>query len=242
MQETSSHVREKDRGNVSFFVKPLILTIVLASSLAIIHLSPLGHYLAPSNIHVLKDRLAGFHALAPIIFLAAGAVIVAMGAPRSIISILGGMVFGFLGGTLLSLAAALLGSIAIFWLTRALGRPLFCQRAGQRLKALEGHIEQNGFLVVILLRQLPLTCMLVNVLIGLTSVNTIIFILGSVVGLLPEAAIFSLFGSSVRGSFVLRVSMASFFLILFVLFLRIYYRSSPFAKELSQKLIRDKAD
>jgi hypothetical protein len=56
------------------------------------------------------------------------------------------------------------------------------------------------------------------------------------VGFLPETIIFTLFGSSLRESFALRVSIAAFLLILFVLLVRMYYRNSPLAKKLTQRM------
>jgi uncharacterized membrane protein YdjX (TVP38/TMEM64 family) len=229
------------RGNERYILKTLLFVILLTVSLAVVRFSPLGYYLNPSHMHLLRDKLSGFHSMAPLIFFSGGALLIAMGVPRSIISILGGMVFGFFAGTFLSLSAALTGSVVIFYFARLFGRPFFRQKFGQRLKAIEGYLEKHGFLVVILIRQLPLPCMLVNVLIGLTSVNTAVYMLGSIIGLLPEAAIFALFGSSVREGFTLRVLMASISMILLVSSLKIYFRRSPMAKELSEKLTKDKA-
>ena len=241
LPEPSSGSDPDNRESIRNIIKTIMLVVLLTGSLALIRFSPLGYYLDPSHLHLLQDKLAGFHSLAPVIFFAAGALLIAMGAPRSIIHILAGMVFGFFAGMFVSIAAAFSGSIVIFWLTRLLGRPLFRQKIGHRLKVLEGHLENNGFLVIVILRQLPLTSMIVSILIGLTSVNTTVFILGSIAGLLPEAVIFSLFGSSVREGFALRVSVASILLVLLIISIRVYFRRSPLARELSQKLTREKA-
>jgi uncharacterized membrane protein YdjX (TVP38/TMEM64 family) len=229
-----------EKENIRDIIKTILLVIVLSGSLAVVRFSPIWYYLDPSHISLLQDKLAGFRSMAPFIFFAGAALLIAMGVPRTIFSVLGGMAFGFLTGTLLAIAAAFAGSVAIIWLTRFLGRPLFHRKIGHRLKAIEGRLEDNGFLAVLILRQLPLPSILVNVLIGLSSIDSKAFIFGSLLGLIPEAAIFALFGSSVRGDFALRVSMASLFLILLVLIIKTYFRRSPLAKELSQKLTRDK--
>ena len=161
---------------------------------------------------------------------------ISLGVPRSLVSILGGVVFGLWLGIVLALAAALLGSVAIFSLTRVLGRPLFKQKIGAYQKIIAQYSKSNGFLLVILLRQLPLTCILVNVLIGLAPITTGVFLLGSIVGLLPETVIFALYGSSLQTGFVLRISVASFLLVLLVLLVRIYYQRSALAREISRKL------
>jgi len=228
------------RENTRDIIKTLLLVAVIAGSLAAVRFSPVWYYLDRSHIYILREELTAFHSLAPFVFLACGALVIAMGVPRTIISILGGMVFGFLSGTILATAAAFAGSVVVIWITRVLGHPLFHQRIGHRLKAIEGHLRNNGFVLVLILRQLPLPSMLINVLIGLSSIRTSAYVLGSMIGLVPEAAVFALFGSSVRGDFALRVSLASLCLIALIIVIKIYFRKSPLARELSQKLTRDR--
>ena len=240
LQEPYSEPASGKRENTRDIIKTLLLVILLTGSLTVLRFSPRWYYLDPSYISLLQDKLAGFRSMAPFVFFAGGALLIAMGVPRTIFSFLGGMVFGFLTGTFLAIAAAFAGSVVIIWLTRFLGRPLFHQKIGHRLKAIEGRLEDNGFLVVLILRQLPLPSILVNVLIGLSSINSTAFIFGSLLGLIPEAAIFALFGSSVREDFALRISLASLSLIVLIIFIKIYFRYSPLARELSQKLTRDK--
>ena len=240
LQEPYSEPASGKRENTRDIIKTLLLVILLTGSLTVLRFSPIWYYLDPSHISLLQDKLAGFRSMAPFVFFAGGALLIAMGVPRTIFSVLGGMVFGFLTGTFLAIAAAFAGSVVIIWLTRFLGRPLFHQKIGHRLKAIEGRLEDNGFLVVLILRQLPLPSILVNVLIGLSSINSTAFIFGSLLGLIPEAAIFALFGSSVREDFALRISLASLSLIVLIIFIKIYFRYSPLARELSQKLTRDK--
>ena len=216
--------------------KAMLLAVFLVAALAMIRFSPLGSYLKISNISTLQQRLAEFNHWAPVVFLLAGAALISLGVPRSLVSILGGVVFGLWLGIVLALAAALLGSVAIFSLTRVLGRPLFKQKIGAYQKIIAQYSKSNGFLLVILLRQLPLTCILVNVLIGLAPITTGVFLLGSIVGLLPETVIFALYGSSLQTGFVLRISVASFLLVLLVLLVRIYYQRSALAREISRKL------
>jgi len=216
--------------------KALLLAALLITVLAMVRFSPLGEYLKVSNIKALQQELAEFGALAPLVFLIGGAVVIMIGVPRSVVSILGGLVFGIWGGILLALMAALLGSTFIFLLTKWLGRPLFRQKVGEYLKVLENHTKTDGFLMVIIMRQLPLTSLLINVLIGLTSISMGIFLLGSIVGLLPETIIFALFGSSLQQSFVLRVSIASTFWIILILVIRFFFRRSPLAQSVVQKI------
>ena len=217
-------------------IKAVLLVILLVTALASVHFSALGQYLKISNLEILQQKLEDFKGLAPVIFLIGGAVLITLGTPRSVVSILGGLVFGFLGGILLALLSSLLGSTMIFGLTKWLGRPLFKQKVGEYLKAIENHTKTDGLLLVIIMRQLPLTSLLINVLIGLTSISWAIFMLGSIIGLLPETIIFALFGSSLQESFVLRVSVASSLWIILILSIRLFFRHSPLAQALVRKL------
>lgn len=216
--------------------KALLLAVLLVTVLAVVHFSPLGDQFKVSNIDILQKKLSEFGGLAPFIFLIGGAFVITLGVPRAVVSILGGLAFGLFGGILLALCAALLGSTIIFLLTKLLGRPLFKQKVGGYLKAIENHTKADGFLMVIILRQLPLTSLLINVLIGLTSISIGIFILGSIIGLLPEIIIFALFGSSLQENFVLRVSIASTLWIILILAVRLFFRRSPLAQSIAQKL------
>ena len=217
-------------------IKALILTAFLVVSFALIRFSPLADYLKISKIDYFQQKLAEFQGWAPVAFLLGGAVLISLGVPRSLTSIIGGMVFGPFHGLVLAMGSALLGSMPIFFLTKVLGRPLFRQKVDKYLKIIENNSRYNSILMVILLRQLPLTCLFVNVLIGLTPISMISFLLGSVVGLLPETIIFTLFGSSVQGSFVWRVSLASILLILLALVVKTFYQRSPLIQELTYKL------
>lgn len=217
-------------------LKAILLAAILITVLAFVRFSPLGGYLKISNIETLQQKLSEFGGLAPAVFLFGGALVITLGVPRSVVSILGGMVFGLFWGIILALLSALLGSTVIFLLTKWLGRPLFKQKVGEYLKAIEHHTRTDGFLMVIILRQLPLTSLLINVLIGLTSISMSMFVLGSIVGLLPETIIFALFGSSLQERFVLRVSIASTLWILLIIAIRLFFRRSPLAQSVIRKL------
>ena len=216
--------------------KAIFLAALLIGVLALVRFSPLGEHFKVANIEVLQQKLSGFGTLAPLVFLIGGALVITIGVPRAVVSILGGLAFGLFWGILLALAAALLGSTIVFLLTKWLGRPLFKQKVGAYLKAIEDHTQTDGFLMVIILRQLPLTSLVINVLIGLTSISMGIFVLGSIVGLLPETIIFALFGSSLHESFIMRVSIASTLWILLIVLGRLFYRYSPLAQSMVRKL------
>ena len=237
--ESAAPEQKEFRKNL---LKAILLAVMVITVLAFVRFSPLGAYLKVSNIEFLQHKLSEFGGLAPAVFLFGGALAITLGIPRSVVSILGGLAFGLFGGILLALLSALLGSMVIFLLTKWLGRPLFKQKVGEYLKAIEDHTKTDGFLMVIILRQLPLTSLLINVLIGLTSISMGIFVLGSIVGLLPETIIFALYGSSLHESFILRVSIASTLWILLIVLIRLFFRRSPLAQSMVRKFKAIRSD
>ncbi len=237
--KTAENAAETSMQNEEYrknLFKAILMVTLLVTVLTIVRFSPLGAYLKISNIEMLQQNLHEFRGLAPLVFFVGGALLIILGTPRSVVSILGGLVFGLFGGILLALLSALLGSMIIFLLTKWLGRPLFKQKVGGYLKVIEDHTKTDGFLLVIIMRQLPLTSLLINLLIGLTSVSLGIFLLGSIIGLLPETIIFALFGSSLQDGFVLRVSIASSLWVILILIIRLFFRLSPLAQIIAQKL------
>lgn len=215
-------------------LKAAALAAGLACSLALITFSPLGRYCNPANIGLLKDRLSLYHAWAPWLFFLGGSALVAMGVPRLSICTLGGMLFGFAWGALLGNMVSLLGSAVIYFSTRYLGRPLLRQKLNRTITAIDEQVKGHECMIVILLRQLPMPCMGISAILGLSSVSNGAFFAGSLISMFPQSAVFALFGSGVHGQFGVRVSIASTLLVILTLCLRVWYRKFPFMQKLSR--------
>jgi len=194
--------------------RTLILIAILCGLLGLTHFSGLGNYLDPRHLPFLREQLVGLPPLAAkTLFVAGGALLILAGVGRNAVSLAGGIIYGAGWGAVYSVLAALLGSLPVFGLVRALGRPFFPGRIGAYLESADRLVTRNGFLAVILIRQLPLACLLVNVLIAVTRVRTAQFIAGSLVGFLPEALVFALYGSSAQEGFCTRAAIASILLL-----------------------------
>ncbi len=208
----------------------LLLALVLSSVLAIVHFSGLKEYLHPDKIPLLQEKLAALpEFMGRLLFIAGGALVIVCGLGRSAVSLVSGVLYGPVWGAVYSVLAALSGSIVIFAFFRLLGRPLFLDRISGYVEKADKLVARNGFLAVILIRQLPLACLLVNILLALTRVSLVEFVCGSVVGFLPEAIVFALYGSSAQSGFFSKVAIASILLVVVVIGM----------KFLSQKLNRE---
>lgn len=129
-------------------------------------------------------------------FLAAGAVITAVGLPRQIVAFFGGYAFGMVIGTVLAAAATLGGCILAFFYARLFGRSVVRRMFPEKLKRFDNFVQNAPFSMTLLIRLLPVGSNLItNLVAGVSKIPRSKFFAGSFVGYLPQALIFALAGS-----------------------------------------------
>lgn len=180
-------------------VRGELMLALLAAVMALIFFSPARHYL--THFRELNDHIQQAGALAPLLFLLTTAVLVSVGVPRLVFCPLSGMAFGFLPGLLIGQVGTLIGYYGLFLFVRWGGRS-FVLRHAQKLPGFTRLVRRPGMVSVIIARQLPVHGMLVNILLGLSPVRHRSFLIGTALGLLPEAIPCTLAGSgAVQPSF-----------------------------------------
>jgi len=131
-----------------------------------------------------------------ILFLGVGIFFTAVGLPRQAVAFLAGYAFGITLGTAISVAAAALGCIVTFTVSRYLVRDLVIHRFPEKLRRFDAFLSENTFTTTILIRFLPLgSNVLTNMLAGVSSVKIFPFVSGSAVGYIPQMLIFAIAGS-----------------------------------------------
>jgi len=141
------------------------------------------------------------------LFLAIGAVLTALGFPRQAVCFLGGYAFGFDFGTLLSLAASLGGCVLAFLYARLLGRSFVQGRFPDRIRRVDDFLRANPFSMALLVRLLPVGSNVVtNLAAGVSGVRTLPFLAGSLIGYVPQTAIFALLGSGIHFDPMMRIA------------------------------------
>lgn len=136
--------------------------------------------------------------------------------PGSILVMVGGVIFGPLWGTMLSLCAATTASALSFLLARWLGRDLLLKYAGHSatFQAIERGMARNGSDFLILTRLVPLfPYNIQNYAYGLTAIPFWSFTLISALTTLPGLFIYTLMASElvregITLGFVLKLSLA----------------------------------
>lgn len=172
-------------------VRLALLAVVLLSLLLVVRSA--GGLSRDAIARVVAD--AG--AWGPVVFVALYVVLTVAMVPGSIITAAGGVLFGAIAGTALSVTGATGGAVAAFLLARRLGREQVEQLAGKRIGRLDAWLERRGFSAVLYLRLIPVFPFNVtNYVVGVTAVDLRSYTLGTALGMIPGAYAFSAIGGN----------------------------------------------
>jgi uncharacterized membrane protein YdjX (TVP38/TMEM64 family) len=181
-------------------LKPYLRGLVLIASFV-----ALGYLVKVSGLSGLFDQawidseIRGRGLSGEILYLVIGAVLTAIGFPRQAVCFLGGYAFGFGYGTALSLAASLGGCVLAFFYARLMGRAFVQQRFPDRIRRVDDFLHANPLSMTLLVRLLPVGSNVVtNLAAGVSGVNALPFLVGSLLGYLPQTVIFALLGSGIH--------------------------------------------
>lgn len=199
----------------------------LIASLALlgyaIRASDIGHHLDAAWI----DAYVRGHGLGgEALFLLLGGLATAVGFPRQIVAFLGGYAFGVAMGTLLGAIATLLGCVLAFGYARLLGRGWLRSRLGERAGRFGRFIHDHPFSMTMLVRLLPVgNNLATNLAAGVSGIRSTPFILGSLLGYVPQTLVFALVGSGAHIAPAIRLVLAvALFLISGALGAYLYHR------------------
>lgn len=122
------------------------------------------------------------------------AALAAVGVPRLILCSAAGLTFGAAIGLVVGHLAILAGSYALFLAARAMGPERILAR-WSRLDRFVDAASRHGITSVLLIRQLPLPSFHVNLLLALAPLRHRHFLIGSLLGFLPEGVPATLIGA-----------------------------------------------
>lgn len=173
----------------------LILLAIAAAAFVLLYFTPVGEI--TRDIHKLRAFLAGDDFWAEATYAAIVTALVALGAPRLIFYVLGGLAFGFWQGLLLAQVGSLVGSYITFCAVRSGGRGWLKERFGNHRFVGKAFRVRSSVKAVALIRQLPISSVMINSGLALSQVNSRVFLVGSFLGYLPQGVIATLIGSGV---------------------------------------------
>ena len=188
--------------------------VFLATLVAVGYLLESGVVGGMLSEHWIDQEVRGKGVSGELLFVAVGGLATALAAPRQIVSFLGGYAFGLGLGMALALAATEFGCMLAFFYARVIGRPLGAKRLGARVRRLEDFLAANPFSMTLLIRLLPVgSNFATSLAAGVSRVPAGPFLLGSLVGYLPQTFVFTLAGSGVEVGGGLRLAFAVVFFV-----------------------------
>ena len=166
----------------------LLLSVVFGITLVVIYREQL-------DAEALRAWLEGAGAAAPLLFMLIYIVGTVLFFPGSVLTLLGGALFGPVLGTFYNLTAATLGAMLSFLVARYLASEWVMARTGGRLKQLVNGVESEGWRFVAFVRLVPLFPFnLLNYALGLTRINFTQYSIATYVCMLPGAIAYTYLG------------------------------------------------
>ncbi len=179
-------------------VKPKFLALLLASIIIIclFFFTPLKTVFNPMAF---KNFIGQYEGYVEVIFIAIYTVLTVIGVPGTVLTIVGGCLFGIWYGTLISIISSTLGALCAFWAARYLFRDSAQRRFGKnkRLIKFQQAVLEQPFNFVLTTRLIPISPYnLVNYLFGLTSINWLDYTFATFIGVIPGSLAYSWIGKS----------------------------------------------
>lgn len=158
----------------------------------LIRWTPFADYLNEEYIVATLGRLRRAW-WSPLLLVALYAGISPMGLPVSPILLGGGVVFGFVTGSLYNMVGLVVGAALSYYVAKLLGRDFIVHITGQRLRRVERLFQRHGFWPLVQTRFLPIPFAVVNYGAALAGITPSRFLLATAVGLVPATVMHTYF-------------------------------------------------
>jgi len=187
-------LKESSTRNITgSYLRMVGFFLFFALCIAILHFTPIKGYITDlQNLKAFVNETTGHWGI--LLYVALTSLSIFLGVPRLPFCVLGGMLFGFINGLLFSQIATMAGSYGPYLLGRYCAHD-WIKRKITRLNWNRVHFDNPTVMDVFLFRQIPVWGLLLNLFIGSMKVSHMQFMLGSLLGFLPQAIIFTLMGS-----------------------------------------------
>ena len=174
--------------------------VVLVAGLALFFVFDLGRFLSLEALKLHREALQmwvleyGF--LAALVYAAIYALAVSFSVPgATIITIAGGFLFGPWLATIYVVTAATVGATAVFLAAKFALGDFLRERAGSAIERMEAGFRENEVSYMLILRLVPLfPFWLVNLVPAFLGVRTGVYVLCTLVGIIPGSFVYTLVG------------------------------------------------
>jgi uncharacterized membrane protein YdjX (TVP38/TMEM64 family) len=187
--------------------KRLIPVLVLLGGLVAFFVLGLERYVSFDTLRDNRQALLAWvqdhRGLAALVYMAIYATAIAFSLPGgAVLSITGGFLFGAIWGTGYIVISATLGASVLFLIAKtSLGDPLRA-RAGPWLQKMQAGFQENALSYLLVLRLVPLfPFFVVNLVPAFLGVTLSTYVLGTFVGIIPGAFVYSSVGAGLGSVF-----------------------------------------
>ena len=187
---TENGAKGAGMASTGAWIKAFALVAFVVVAIVAVRYTPVRDYLDVKSLGEILDR-AGLWA--PLVFIVIYAAGVCLFVPGTLLTAIGGAIFGPYWGFVFVWIAAMFGATGAFFIGRTLGREFATSLIGDRLKKYDDAIARNGFATVLYLRLVYFPFTPLNFGMGLTAVRFRDYFWGTGLGILVGTFIFTFF-------------------------------------------------
>lgn len=150
-----------------------------------------------TNYELLREFIAAHFVVALVIYMLVYVVMVALSLPGGLVlTVTGGLLFGWLAGAVATVVGATLGATAIFLIAKSSLGEALANKAGAWLSKLRDGFKENALSYLLFLRLVPaFPFWLVNLAPALLGVTLRTYVIGTAIGIIPGTLAFSVAGA-----------------------------------------------
>lgn len=168
--------------------KFIVLCVFFLLIVVLYIFTPIHDTFSRENLENTQQWIQGKKTLAPLLFIGLYIVTAVLLIPVSILTILGGLLFGVWQGLFLVIFASNTAAFLAFCIARFLGRETIQKLLKTKFSRLKEKIRTQGFYVVLWLRLIPLMpYSILNYVLGITEIKLKDYVLASFLGMFPAS-------------------------------------------------------
>lgn len=201
--------KKSKKSKKAIVIKFVIMIVVLLSVILAFRVFGLGKFL---NKEYVTQSIEAAGPYGPALFMAVYALATILFIPGTPLTIAGGAIFGPTYGTAYVIVGATVGAGIAFLFSRFFGEEFIAGYVEKKFKALkewDNQIEENGFIVMLILRFVPIFPFNgLNFAMGLTKMKFRDYALGTFLGIIPGTFVYSFLGGSLANLNIWQIVLA----------------------------------
>lgn len=144
----------------------------------------------------IKGILNSFGVFAPVVFILLFTIVPLTLFPDAILAVAGGLMFGLTKGFIYTMMGALCGATLAFYISRVLGRSFVKKIIKHDIADFGHNIQKNGFLIILLLRLIPLLPFdVISYSVGFSKIKYKDFFWATLFGTIPGILVYANLGA-----------------------------------------------